>query len=219
MVMAGMYWLSARTPKFRVSLPAMSVGAYVLSATTGASIVALVLGGRRGVLGGLGRAAGVAAGVGGVPLAGYTGVLLAATAVPGWNVGVETLPPLFMSSGAATTASALRLLPLSAASLRTVGTVAVAVQVAELTVEAVHESRLRDRPHVRAAYDAAWQLRTGRLLTAASLALGVLPTRRSRTGRAAAGVLGVVGSTLTKVGVFEAGMLSAADPRAVPESG
>ena len=68
-----------------------------------------------GALGVVGRSAGIAGGVLGIPLAGYTGVLLSSTAMPGWNIGESTLPPLFLSSGAATTGSLLRLAPIGAA--------------------------------------------------------------------------------------------------------
>ena len=205
---------------FRVMRPTsvMSVGAYLLAGTTGASAVATALGGRAGAFGGLGRAAGVAGGVLGVPFAGYTGVLLASTALPGWNIGEQTLPPLFLASGAATTGSLLRLAPLGEAGQTTVGLVTVAAQVGELAAGVAHDRVMQGRPVVRTAYEAAPGWRIGPWLTGASLALGVLPTRRTRAGRIAAVVLGVAGSALTKLAVFDAGMATAADPRAVPES-
>lgn len=207
---------------YRVFRPtsAMSMGSYLLSATTGATLWAMVLGHRGGVLGATGRVAGIAAGVVGVPLSGYTGVLLGATAVPGWNVGIGTLPPLFMASGAATSGSTLRLLPsavLGAQGHRTVAAITVSAQAAELVVERVHERRMADRPRVRAAYDAQPAWRAGRVLTVASLALGLVAPRHPAL-RVTAGLLGVTGAALTKVAVFRAGMATAGDPLATHEA-
>ena len=198
----------------------MNVGGYCLSTTAGASAWALVLGGRCGRLGRAGRAAGVVAGIAGIPLCGYTGVLLSATAMPGWNVGTRTLPPLFMASAAATSAPSLRLAPVAPPGQRALAVLAATAQAAELAAEHAHERTFTDRPHVRACYQTSRRWRAGRALTLASLALGLAPpTRRTRTGRAAAGVLGVAGSTLTKTAVYTAGLDSARDPRAVGESG
>lgn len=205
---------------YRVFRPtsAMSMGSYLLSATTGASLMALLLGNRGGALGAAGRVAGITAGVVGVPLSGYTGVLLGATAVPGWNVGITTLPPLFMASGAATSASALRLLPLGDQAQRTVTTIAISAQVAELLAEREHDRRLEHRPRVRAAYDEQPAWRAGRALTVASLALGLV-ARRHPALRVTAGLLGVTGAALTKVAVFRAGVATATDPLATHEAG
>ena len=171
-------------------------GQELLSATTGASLWALVLGNRGGALGVTGRVAGLTAGVVGVPLSGYTGVLLGATAVPGWNVGITTLPELFMASGTATSGSALRLLPVGEQGQRTVAAITVSAQVAELVAERLHERRLADRPRVRAAYEEQVAWRGGRALTIVSLALGVV-SRRHPAVRVTAGVLGVAGAALT----------------------
>lgn len=198
---------------FRPTSP-MSVGVLLLSGPTGAAALGSLLGDRLP-----GRAATVVGGSIGVPLAGYTGVLLSATAIPGWNVGATTLPPLFLASGAATTGSLLRLAPVGDAGQATVGAMTVAAQAAELAVELVHERLVRDRPVTAAAYAAQPGWRVGRYLTAASMALGVLPTRRHTAGRVAAGVLGVAGAVLTKTAVFNAGMASAASPLAVHEAG
>lgn len=205
---------------YRVFRPtsAMSMGSYLLSATTGASLWALVLGNRGGALGVTGRVAGLTAGVVGVPLSGYTGVLLGATAVPGWNVGITTLPGLFMASGTATSGSALRLLPVGEQGQRTVAAITVSAQVAELVAERLHERRLADRPRVRAAYEEQVAWRGGRALTIVSLALGVV-SRRHPAVRVTAGVLGVAGAALTKSAVFRAGLATAADPHATHEGG
>ena len=126
---------------FRVFRPTsvMNMGGYLLAGTTGAMAVATVLHGREGVLGVVGRSAAVAGGVLGIPFAGYTGVLLSSTALPGWNIGAQTLPPLFLTSGAATTGSLLRLAPLGAAGQVTVGVMTVTAQVGELAAGTAHD--------------------------------------------------------------------------------
>ena len=91
-------------------------------------------------------------------------------------------------------------------------------QVAELVAEAVHERAFRNQPRIEAAYraDGAWRI--GRWLTVASLAAALVPRLRRRPlGRLLIAVLGVGGSSATKIGVFRAGMATAADPRATTE--
>ncbi|HMA08713.1 MAG TPA: NrfD/PsrC family molybdoenzyme membrane anchor subunit, partial [Ramlibacter sp.] len=78
---------------FRPTSP-MNLGSWILTAFGGAAMAAL-LPGRTG------DAASVAAGVIGLPLTSYTGVLLANTAVPLWQGARTTLPPVFVASAAA----------------------------------------------------------------------------------------------------------------------
>lgn len=205
---------------FRVARPTspMSVGVYILSASVGTSAAASVLGRRRGLLGWLGRTCGVVAGITGVPLTGYTAVLLGTTALPGWNLGLRTLPPLFMASAAATAGSALTAVPLPAGAARSVDVYRGAGQLAELAAEAVHERVVAAHPPVAAAYERQRTWKAGRWLTLGSLAVSLVPSlRRSRRGRLVIAALGVAGSTATKVGVFDAGMATAADPVATIE--
>jgi formate-dependent nitrite reductase membrane component NrfD len=201
---------------FRVARPTspMSVGVYVLSGTLGAAAVA-ALGTRAGRLGQL---AGTAAGVLGVPLSGYTAVLLATTALPGWHVGGRTLPPLFMASAVASAASALTLVPLGPAAQPTVDRYRVAGQVAELVAGQLHDRALAPYPRTRAAYRSQLGWRLGPWLTAGSIAASAVPqVRRSTLGRLVIGGLGLAGSIATKVAVFHAGMATAADPQATIE--
>lgn len=193
----------------------MNVGGYLLSATTGAAFgtLGLKLIGAPGA-----RLLQSGAGVVGLPLSAYTGVLLGATAIPGWNIGLTTLPPLFLASGAATSGSLLGLVPLDSHERRTVAAFTIAGQTGELVAGAVLDRQLASRPRVKACYDATPGWRLGKWLTVTSVGLTVLPGRERPWRRVAACVLGVVGSSLTKTAVFSAGMRSAADPLAVPES-
>src|SRR5204863_8830383 len=91
---------------FKVRSP-MSMGAWCLSAFSGAAggaATADLLGWRRTA-----RAAGAATTVLGLYLGSYTGVLLAATAVPVWNRSRLFLPPIFVCTATATGAAANRL--------------------------------------------------------------------------------------------------------------
>src|SRR5207237_9618018 len=83
---------------FRPTSP-LSVGSWILapSSVLAAGSVALP--------GGLGDAAGLGAGALGGPLAAYTGVLLANTAVPMWQASRRSLPPLFVASAVSGAAS------------------------------------------------------------------------------------------------------------------
>jgi hypothetical protein len=202
---------------YRVARPTspMSVGTYLLSGTIGASGVAMILGRRPGAAGRLGRAAGAAAGVLGVPLAGYTGVLLGTTALPGWNVGMRTLPPLFMGSAVAAAGSAMTPLLGGSAALA-VDVYRMAGQLAELSAERAHDAAIGSVDGLDAVYASQPGWRVGRWLTLASLAAGLLPpVRRRRAGRIAIALAGLLGSVAVKVAVFDAGMASAADPRLV----
>ncbi|HYO73628.1 MAG TPA: NrfD/PsrC family molybdoenzyme membrane anchor subunit, partial [Archangium sp.] len=66
---------------FRPTSP-MSVGSWVLVGSGAMNSAAVLFAGRRGWMGRVGDGAAVAAGLLGLPLAGYTAVLLANTAVP-----------------------------------------------------------------------------------------------------------------------------------------
>lgn len=199
---------------YRVVRPTspMSVGAWVLGASVASSGLAAVLHGRRGALGAIGRTAGLAAGALGVPLAGYTGVLLGTSALPGWNSGIRTLPALFIGSAAATAGAALTAVSGGSTGLA-VDVYRTAGQVAELVAERAHEDAVASVPGLPAVYEAQPGWRWGRWLTIGSLVVGLLPVaRRRRSVRMAVAVAGVAGSVATKSAVFGAGMASAEDP-------
>jgi hypothetical protein len=96
---------------FRRTSP-MSVGSWVLAASGGASSTAALLASTDGLLGALGNFSGAGAGVLGMPLAGYTAVLLSNSAVPAWQEVRKTLPFLFVSSAVNAAASLLQMMDL-----------------------------------------------------------------------------------------------------------
>jgi formate-dependent nitrite reductase membrane component NrfD len=194
---------------FRPTSP-MNMGSWLLAAYGPAAGAAAVLPGT------LADAAGVVAGVAGLPLSGYTGVLVAATAVPAWQEASQSLPVLFTASGIAGAASLLALGDHSddeAAVLRRYG---IAGKVGELAASAALEHEVGAveavaRPYKQGRSGLLWRLAHG--LTAISLLLS-LPRKRARRREQLGALTGLAGSVLVKVAVAEAGKASAADPRA-----
>ena len=192
---------------FRPSSP-MSVGSWVLATYAPAATLGALVGGR----GAVGLAADAGAGLLGVPLAGYTGVLLGNTAVPVWSETRRSLPGLFMSSGVAAAGSVLDLFPMSDDEARVVRRYGVLGKAAELAwaerVErdaAATTARVAEPLH-EGVSGALW--RASKWLTLASLVTSLLRRRRL------SGVLGVAGTLAVRFAVFRAGNASVRDPRA-----
>jgi formate-dependent nitrite reductase membrane component NrfD len=175
---------------FRPSSP-MNMGSWLLALYGPAVGASAVLGSSLG--------AGVA-GVAGVPLAGYTGVLVASTAVPAWQDASASMPALFTASGVAGAASLLLLGPCddeAAAVLRRYG---IAGKVGELTAAAAVEREVADPTPYRTT--PLWRI--SHLLTSISLVLS-LPRRRNRRREVLAALTGIAGSAMVKFAVAEAG--------------
>jgi Polysulphide reductase, NrfD len=125
---------------------AMSMGAWCLVgfSNTAAGAVGADLLGRRRLAGALGAATALF----GTYLGSYTGVLLAATAVPVWARSRAFLPAIFMCTASATGAAANRLVlaatgrPPEHPSRRALGAVETGAMTAELVLSAVNERRL-----------------------------------------------------------------------------
>jgi formate-dependent nitrite reductase membrane component NrfD len=172
---------------FRPTSP-MSVGSWVLAGAGAVTGCSAVLSRRTGWLGWLGDAAGVGGALLGMPLAGYTAVLLGDTAVPLWQATRRTLPPLFAGSAMSAAASLCDLMELGPREERIVQRFGIAGKVADLAAIAAVE---RDAGRVttvaqplRAGLSGAlW--RSAKVLTAASL---VLTVASSLGQRHAAGV-------------------------------
>ncbi|HXJ62383.1 MAG TPA: NrfD/PsrC family molybdoenzyme membrane anchor subunit [Actinomycetota bacterium] len=201
---------------FRPSSP-MSVGSWVLAGFTPLAGAAAVTNRSGGVMGLAGDGAGLAAGALGMPLAGYTAVLLSNTAVPVWQGTLRSLPALFMSSGVTAAASLLCMLELTEREERAVRRFGIAGKVADLVASkgVEHEAdRVESvgRPLHEGLSGTLWK--ASEALTAASLALSLLPGRRSRARRVVEGTLGAAGSLAMRFAVFHAGKASSRDPRA-----
>lgn len=195
----------------------MSIGSWILSASGAANTLAALLTRRPGLLGAVGDVASGAGGLLGVPLSGYTGVLLANTAVPVWQGASRTLPPAFMASAVGSAGALMELWGGHTRSeARVVRVYAVGGKLLALGTGLALEREVGRHPAV------ALPLRTGfsgalwrwaRRCTAASLALSLLPTRRPEPERAA-GALGLAGALAFRFAFFLAGKRSARDPQA-----
>jgi hypothetical protein len=195
---------------------ALNVGSWVLAAHTGSSTAAVALGGAAPAIA---RVAGAAAGMTGLPMSGYTGVVLGDTAVPLWHATRRSLPLLFVASAAAATASALEAMDISEREVRIVRRFGLAAKALELAAMRVVE---RDadaiervgRPLKGGVSGSLWQ--AARKASVASLVLSALPGG-GRGRRVLAGALGSVASLALRTALFHAGKLSSRDPKATFE--
>ena len=195
---------------FKVTSP-MSVGAWLLNAmgvaTTVAAVPALTgrdLPGR--------RVAAPAAALLGPPLATYTGVLLADTAVPVWHEARRELPFVFGASAAAAAggAAAMAVDPRHAAPARRIAVggaagLALAGELMEHRLGALAEPYRRGAPRVLS--------RASKACVIGGAALMALRGSAGRAPARAAGALLLAGSLLERWAVFRAGFASADDPR------
>lgn len=198
---------------FKVTSP-LNLGSWILSGTTGAALVAA-----GPAPAGIKDAAGALAGLFGLPQTGYTAVLVSGTAVPVWRAAHRSLPWLFVASAASSAGSLLALGDLSETEHAIVRRLSVTAQLAEL-VAAIRvqadagEIERVGRALTEGAAGSLWK--ASAVLTAASLGLGLVASRR-RAGRVAAAALGVLGSLALRYAVVRAGHASARDPRAAFE--
>ncbi|MDQ3931953.1 MAG: polysulfide reductase NrfD [Actinomycetota bacterium] len=200
---------------FRPTSP-MSVGSWILALSSGLSTLSAVTARREDSLGRLGDAAGQLAGLLGMPLAGYTAVLVSNTAVPAWQGARRTLPLLFAASGVAGAASLLDLLDLDVREAAVVRVYGVAGRLGELLAgqaleREVGQVALTARPYHEGLSGSLWK--AAKLASAVSLLISLVPGS-SRRQRALRGLLGTAGSLSLRFAVFHAGRRSARDPRA-----
>jgi hypothetical protein len=161
----------------------------------------------------------IVAGVVGLPMTGYTGVLLANTAVPLWQGARRTLPILFSSSGAATAASVLEILGDSDEGARATSRFGLIAKVTELAMTVLLEREVSRVPRVARPLQtgfsgALW--RAAQAAAVASLTLSVLGGKRTWPRRVA-GVLGAAAALGLRFALFHGGKRSARDPRATFE--
>lgn len=164
----------------------------------------------------LSDAAAFGAGVMGLPLCTYTGVLIANTAVPIWQGTRNSLPVLFGASGAAGAAGLLELWPPGGEGDDVAHRFSLIGKTCELVMLDVFEREAGRVPRVgrplrRGASGALW--RASKVLSAAGLAATVLSGRGTPLRRAA-GLLSTLGSLSLRFAVLQAGRASARDPLA-----
>ena len=211
---------------FRPSSP-MNVGAWVLAGQSGATWVSIVadaapavLPSRAGLAGRVGLASGVVSGLLGLPLAGYTGVLLGSTANPAWHEVRRELPGLFLASATSAGSGMVTLAPRVGRLRRSAEVFGILGRAADLLMARRVKTRLAPYPATTASWEHGEAGRLDRMAnagTAAALGLGVVGLRY-RWARLLAAVLAVLASFAQRFAVFEAGKAAAADPNTVYET-
>ena len=195
---------------FKVTSP-MSVGSWILSGsgatTTLASANALT-----GLFPVLGRAAKPAAAVLGLPLATYTGALIANTSVPVWHNARNMLPALF-GAGAAASAGAAATILTPVRDAAPARRLAIMGAAAELVATNVMEQKLGSLAQPYHEGPSGTLARTAKVLTAVgAMAIGGWGhQRRSAAVLGGAALLG--GALAERFAVFRAGFASAKDPK------
>ena len=169
----------------------------------------------------------------GIGLGGYTGVLLAVTAIPLWAAGGVLLWPLFLATALASGAGALTLIALafgkrdreSEHARETVETVEVISAVAQAALFSARDVAVTQRvnqPLRRGRWGALYRIGAlgGGVATPLALRLVArfLGPRAARTLSAIAATLTVVGALAERLAIVEAGKLSAKDPLAYQDT-
>ena len=203
---------------FRPTSP-LNVGSWVLATATPLSSGAAVLARASGVLGRLGDLAGFGAGVAGLPMSGYTAVLLSNTAVPVWQGARHSLPWLFVASAASSASALLEMTELDERAHRIVesfGRLAAAGEViAALAVERETGSVERvGRPLREGVSGTLWK--TSLVCGLGGIVLSLAPGT-GRFKRVASSALTTAGALAMRFSVFHAGKASARDPHATFE--
>ena len=200
---------------FRITSP-MSMGSWILTVFSTAAGAATVLPFGPALFRPLANIFGVIAGLLGLGLSGYTGVLISQTAVPVWQQAYRTTPVLFLASGAAAAASFFEFFDLNKKEAATVERFGLMGKIVELGATVAMEADARriervGRPLKEGLSGTLWQ--TAKALTIASAIISLVPGT-SRPKRVVAGILGSAASICLRFGVYYAGKASTRDPRA-----
>ena len=194
----------------------MNLGSWVLLVSGGASTTAAVL-----QL--LGRwkpvriAASIVSALAGPPLATYTGVLIADTAVPVWHDGRHELPWIFGASAAASAGAAASIFahPRDAGPARRLAVAGVLAEGALMQAMELRLGKIGEVYHQGEAGKLSWAAKG---LSVAGAALLARRGRKSRTAAVLGGALVCAGELCLRWTVFKAGFQSARDPKYVVES-
>jgi formate-dependent nitrite reductase membrane component NrfD len=166
----------------------------------------------------------VAHGILGLGMGGYTGLVIAATAVPLWFAGGELLGPFFLATAIASGAAALRLIGGLTNTLTTeasediedVEHVASLAQIGLTAARGLLVPREVKRPLQRGVWGWMWMvggIGAGMFGPLVLGTLGRLATPRTRSMfTIVSGTLGVIGAFCERFALVEAGKVSAMDP-------
>jgi formate-dependent nitrite reductase membrane component NrfD len=198
---------------------ALNMGSWVLASSTGLTTLAALGAESDGLPGALADLMGLGAAVMGLPLTGYTAVVLSDTAVPVWQASRRSMPALFVASAIAGLSDVLEVMDLDDRQRRVVdrfgrvGKVAGLIATVAVEKEAGEVERV-GRPLKEGLGGTLWK--AAKVLTAASLGVSLLPGS-GRAKRFATATLGTAGAVAVKSALFHAGRASARDPRATFE--
>jgi formate-dependent nitrite reductase membrane component NrfD len=195
---------------FKVTSP-MNVGAWILLVNGGASNTAAVLE-LLGLLKPVKLAAEAVSALSGPPLATYTGVLLADTAVPVWHEARQELPWLFGASAAASAGAAacMFLEPDEAGPARRLAVGAVAAEGALMQVMELRLGQIGEVYHHETAGKLGW---AAKALAGGGALLLAKRGAKSRAAAIAGGAMVCAGEICLRYAVFHAGKQSARDPK------
>jgi Polysulfide reductase len=193
----------------------MNLGSWVLLVSSGASTTAALLQ-LLDRLRPVRTAASFVSTLAGPPLATYTGVLVADTAVPVWHEGRRELPWIFGASAAASAGAAASIFvpPRDAGPARRL---AVAGVLAEGALMQAMERRLGTLGEVYRQGEAGKFSWAAKGLATAGAALLATRGRKSRAAAMTGGALVCAGELCLRWSVFKAGFQSARDPKYVVE--
>jgi formate-dependent nitrite reductase membrane component NrfD len=200
---------------FRPTSP-MNMGTWILTGFSAAAGFAAVASCGPARLHVLSDIAAVKAGVFGLVLSGYTGVLVSQTAVPVWQRPHRTMPLLFLASAAASASSLMSFFEWNESERRAIAVFGFAGRLADLGCGQIAEQQIGSvpeaaRPLREGLSGLLWN--AGKAFTAASLALSLAPGSSRRKDRWI-GALGTAGALCLRFGIHYAGQRSAENPRA-----
>ncbi|WP_162604585.1 NrfD/PsrC family molybdoenzyme membrane anchor subunit [Geomonas edaphica] len=195
---------------FRPSSP-MSVGSWSLAGTGMVATLALLQGDRASA-----KPAHLATALGGLMVAGYTGVLLGNSANPLWQDRRRLLPLLFISSAVASTAGVLEMMPLDRKEEGVVQRFGVAGKAGEaacmLAMEHVHQSTPEAAVAMKKGKGGVlWQ--AAKVALVAGILVELVPGR-SPTKRKISGALTTLGAVCLRFALLETGRTAAREPLA-----
>ena len=194
----------------------MNLGSWVLLVNGGATTTAAML----QLLGKwkpLRIAASIVAALAGPPLATYTGVLVADTAVPVWHEARHELPWIFGASAAASAGAAASMFvhPRDAGPARRIAVAGVLAEGALMQAMELRLGTVGEVYHQGEAGKLSWAAKG---LSVAGAALLATRGRKSRASAVLGGALVCAGELCLRWSVFKAGFQSARDPKYVVES-
>jgi formate-dependent nitrite reductase membrane component NrfD len=194
----------------------MSLGSWVLLVSGGASTTAALLQ-LLDKLRPVRIAASIAAALAGPPLATYTGVLVADTAIPVWHEGRHELPWIFGASAAASAGAAASIFTPTrdAGPARRVAVAGVLAEGALMQAMELRLGKVGEVYHQGAAGKLSWAAKG---LSVGGAALLAKRGRKSRTSAVVGGAMVCAGELCLRWAVFKAGFQSARDPKYVVES-